>query len=97
MHVCMYAGPQAEGMTPAQLQDVMAHEMIRMYEKYSDYIHNPGFSVITLRMDLMPPKEAAKQILLCRKFGIAYAMYEIGERIHVPPPEVARILGEEDD
>ena len=61
-------------------------------------VNEPDLRVVPIRMDLMSPNDAAVMILCCRKARIAYTMYdEFGKRIHVPPPEVARLLGEEDD
>ena len=74
----------------------MVDRVVKLYRRLSHEIHHPDVHVVPIKLRFLGPNHGAMMILCCQAYGVKFSLYdEGGARVAWPPPEVARLLGEE--
>lgn len=91
-------GERAMGLTAKELQDAVIERVVSMYGMLSDDIHNPRLGgAVPILVEFLGPSNAAMMILFCQAYQVKFSVYDSGgARVAWPPPEVARLLGEDE-
>lgn len=88
---------EAVALTGKKLANKVAEKVVQMYGDLSDDIHNPKLGgSVPIVVQFMEPCQAAMMILCCQALRVTFSVYDSGgARVAWPPPEVARLLGED--
>jgi hypothetical protein len=83
-----------EEMTEKEQREAVVEAMADLYQRLSSDIHHPYLLAVPIQLAYLGPIRGALMIVCCEEYEVTYSLHDEALRLELPPPAVARLLGE---